>query len=66
MLDQDENFYPTSMSILITFSPDNICYRENLQVNHYWQLKGTAKISRVKSVDLFWRLNQLSFFFLVA
>ena len=31
MLDQDDNFYLISMSILITCSLDNICYREKLQ-----------------------------------
>ena len=37
VLDQDNNFYLISLSILMTCLPDNVSYyREKLHVNHSW------------------------------
>ena len=63
MLDQDENFYPTSMSILITCLLDNICYREKLQFNHHWELRGSAKISCVKISGPFLKVKSIILLF---
>ena len=41
MLDQDNNFYLIILSILITLLRIMYgYYREKLQVNHLWELKG--------------------------
>ena len=41
MLDQDDNFYLISLSILVTCLKDNVwILYEKLHVNHLWGLKG--------------------------
>ena len=59
MLDQDNNFYLISMSILISCLL-YVYYRERLQVSHFWELKGWLILFwTVPFVDCYWNRTLL-------
>ena len=59
MLDQDNNFYLISMSILISCLL-YVYYRERLQVSHFWELKGWLIVFwTVPFVDCYWNRTLL-------